>query len=856
MVSGIRPGSSIGRYSIVEELGRGGMGTVYLAADSTLGRNVALKLLPQELSDDPDRLARFRREAQVLARFRHPNVATIHSIEEDGGMVFLTMEHVRGRTIADRLAEGPLSVGEALRICAQVARGIEEAHSHGVVHCDLKPRNICLDADGSVKVLDFGLATMERAGSDSEIDPGRGGMVLGSPGYMSPEQLRGESAGTESDLWAFGCLLYECLGGRAAFPGPTPLDRMHATLHATPDWAILPKSTPRDVRGLLQQCFQRDREARSIQASRAAQVLEASLRRADRPRRRGLWAVALFALAAVVAWFAVRDVGDRSPLDPSRFRQFTSSGEARSGALSPDGERMCYVDGGILEIRDLDSGRTTDPVPELSFVGSPSWSPDAKSILFVAKRKAGGSDRHLYRLDLERDAVADLGRYRAACWSPGSDSLATIPGGERIVLFPVDSPSDSSGVALDPRAVARLDSRLRIHNPTRLVWHPAGRLLIGQGPQILSIGFDGLLEAVRDLNANVQWMQLDPARDALYLTVSDGDDTSLRRLRLDPRSGDWDGEGETLLRYPRAERVSVDRVNGRVAVSETVSEGWLWVLEKGSAGWKSRPLQRTSGALAYPRFSPDGATIAYLERSGESAELCFLPLVSTGRALRRPVGEVTGHLGWSPDGRSLAFVERDSVSVMEIESGKARRLPIASTRFMYWRPHPEILVSPESGASYLAVDPVRGTTRPCLPPVASSVSGTMFQAAVSPDLRWIAVAGNRPTIQDPVRLWLVSLVTGTERLLWDTASAPIGWSPDGEWVFHARELYSEDARVPRSRVQRTSIDSGRTELVAELPLGRLGTWSNIDVSPDGRHIVCVSRNAVHDVWLAESAQFD
>src|SRR5215472_15686626 len=260
--SGLQPGRQLGPYRVVSPLGAGGMGTVYRAHDIKLGRDVAIKTLPPEYVRDPDRLARLRREARTLAALNHPNIAAIYGLEEPDGAVCLVLELVEGETL-----RGPLAVAAALEVAHQVAEALEAAHEKGIVHRDLKPANIKRTPQGKVKVLDFGLAKAVWGGEGNENSPqpilAKGeetvaGHILGTPPYMSPEQARGESTNKGTDIWAFGCVLFELLSGKRAFPGESIKDTLVAVTERDPDWQALPAKTPGKVRDLLRLCLQRD----------------------------------------------------------------------------------------------------------------------------------------------------------------------------------------------------------------------------------------------------------------------------------------------------------------------------------------------------------------------------------------------------------------------------------------------------------------------------------------------------------------------------------------------------------------------------------------------------------------------
>jgi len=262
-------GSRLGAYDILSPLGAGGMGEVYRARDTKLGRDVALKILPASFTNDPERVARFRREAQVLASLNHPHIAQIYGLEEASGMQFLVLELVDGESLDKRIARGPIPVGEALGFAKQIAEALEAAHEKGIIHRDLKPANIALTDDGQVKVLDFGLAKAVETtvGSFDPTDSPRitspammtgVGVILGTAAYMAPEQAKGKAADKRSDIWAFGCVLFEILTGRRPFDGEDVSDVLAAVLRADPEWTSVGDNVPTAVRTLLRQCLAKD----------------------------------------------------------------------------------------------------------------------------------------------------------------------------------------------------------------------------------------------------------------------------------------------------------------------------------------------------------------------------------------------------------------------------------------------------------------------------------------------------------------------------------------------------------------------------------------------------------------------
>jgi serine/threonine protein kinase len=277
----LQPGTRLGSYEILSAIGAGGMGEVYRAKDTKLGRDVAVKVLPEAVATDLQRLARFQREAQVLASLNHPNIAHIYGVEDSNSAHGLIMELVEGPTLAERIAAGAIPLNETLSIARQIAEAIEAAHEHGVIHRDLKPANIKLRSDGVVKVLDFGLAKLAEAPSVSTASPTMTspavmtgvGVILGTAAYMSPEQGRGKPVDKRADIWAFGCVLFEMLTGRAPFNGETVSDIIAAILNHEPDLTTLPASSPPGIRRLLKRCFEKIRStAFTILPTRASRL--------------------------------------------------------------------------------------------------------------------------------------------------------------------------------------------------------------------------------------------------------------------------------------------------------------------------------------------------------------------------------------------------------------------------------------------------------------------------------------------------------------------------------------------------------------------------------------------------------
>jgi serine/threonine protein kinase len=417
-------GTQLGSHEITALLGKGGMGEVYRARDLKLKREVAIKILPDEFSADADRLARFQREAQVLASLNHPNIAHIYGLEESNQTSCIVMELVEGDTLEGRLQHGPIPLSEALSLAMQIAAALEAAHERGIVHRDLKPANIKFKPDGKVKVLDFGLAKAFQpeaqtplSNSPTVVGASMPGVILGTAAYMSPEQAKGKETDRASDVWAFGCVLYEMLTGRQAFEGDTVGEILGGIFRADPDWQRLPAGTPEGIRRLLRRCLEKERSERlksaddaRIEIKEALNAPDSNVTPAAPPKSRLAWMVAaLMTLAVGVIEFVQFRA---KPADVSEMRldiTTPSTPAPLEFALSPDGKYVVFVAsaGGPQRIwrRALDN---TDAQPIEGTEGGdfPFWSPDSRSIGFVASGKLkrldfmGGSPQTLTNVAL------------------------------------------------------------------------------------------------------------------------------------------------------------------------------------------------------------------------------------------------------------------------------------------------------------------------------------------------------------------------------------------------------------------------------------------------------------------------
>ncbi len=695
----IEPGQTLLHYRIVEKIGEGGMGAVWKAVDTALDREVAIKILPAAFSEDPDRLARFEREAKLLASLNHENITTIHGLHEVEGLRFIAMELAQGEDLAQRLQRGPLPLDEVLIVGREVAEALEAAHEQGVIHRDLKPANVVLGAADRVEVLDFGLAkALEREPTSGGTDPAmsptltsggqtRDGMILGTAAYMSPEQARGRPVDRRADIWAFGCLLYEALTGERAFPGETVSDTLVAVLSREPDWSALPAGTPPRLRRLLERCLTRDerRRLRDIGEARiviedviagdggaAAEVAVPEARRPS-PARWAILGVAGAVLFAAGWLLRPSESVEARGLDPdSAFRRLTfGEGLEFEPALSPDGNYVAYTtdEAGNLDIAilPLAGGNVNRVVTHPADDAHPRWSPDGTRLAFVSARGRPGGylttvgglgsvstyiaavNADLYLVPALGGAASKLAdRAAYPTWSPDGSALAfqsDRDGQWHIWRMPAAGGepvklTDGDGMDFQP------------------AWSPDGRF-IAYGSFEDGLGLYVVPAAGGERTRLFEGMALEPAwspdgRWIYFSTDRTAGPAVLNLWRL-PVGGDGRpvaaaehitfGEGSDI-------DVSLSSDGRRLAFSTVRFAPDVWALDV-----QTRVLRRitsTDGSEDAPHLHPDGRTLLFESDRTGSSRLWTLDLVDgTLQQLTTP-GE-TRFARWSPDGSRIAY---------------------------------------------------------------------------------------------------------------------------------------------------------------------------------------------------------
>ena len=683
----VEPGSELLHYRIVEKIGEGGMGVVWKALDTTLDREVAIKVLPSLFAESPERLARFEREAKLLAALNHPNIAPIHGLHEADGTRFLAMEFVEGEDLAQRLTRGAIPSQEALTTALQIAEAFEAAHERGIVHRDLKPANVRITTDGKIKVLDFGLArAFETDPSSGDVSPTMSptltsagtiaGMILGTAAYMSPEQARGHTADTRADVWALGGVLYEMLCGRAAFGGDTVSDTLASVLKLDPDWDALPSDTPHRIRRLLARCLQKDRKQRTHHVADVRIALEETLAGvpdAEAPaaagktaslKERMLWAAALVAAAAVtglVAW-------NLKPAPPEpvlrKINLDVPEGVPSHASISPDGRRLGYVTGRTLYVREFDKWEAREITAAASGEDG-FWSHDGLSIAF-------SRDNKLWRVDAdggESTVICDLPwNINGGAWGPDGRIVVAA---DNIGLFEV---SERGG---DWRPLLATDGeRLDFSDPLFL---PGGRGIVHGTAS-------GNFEIKLDLFADGRSSELLRVPNDLLFRPAYSPTGHLLYWRFSSNAGIWavpfsieelKVTGEPFLVASNGANASVSADGTLVFLSGggSMVRQLVWVDREGNVLERIGQAQRY---LADPALSPDQSRIAFAAGNERGSSEVWIHDIERETVTRLTFDEKNSKLPvWTPDGDRILFEQRkgDAIAIVNVDgSGQVETL--------------------------------------------------------------------------------------------------------------------------------------------------------------------------------------
>ena len=871
-------GDRLGHYDVMALVGEGGMGRVFRATDTQLGRDVALKILPDAFAADPDRLARFQRQAHVLASLNHPNIAQIHGIEKSDDTQALVLELVEGPTLADRIAKGPIPLDEALPIARQIAEALEAAHEAGVIHRDLKPANIKVRDDGTVKVLDFGLAKAldTTAAGDPSQSPTltaaatQMGVIMGTAAYMSPEQASGSPVDRRADVWSFGVVLYEMLVGRRLFEGETVSHVLASVLKTEPDWTVLPSDTPALLRRLLRRCLSKDRKERLQHAGDARlEVAETQIAAATTDRHEAtpatplqVWQQPAPALIGVLIVAVITGLAGWSlsrpgvvPADVMRFvipqpdtATFAFASPYRDLAISADGTQVVYrvraPDGERQLYRRPIDRLDSAPLRGSEDSAAPFVSPDGEWVGFV-----GSGSPTLQKVSILGGPPVTLAAFptsiAGASW--GGDSDQIIVGMLRGGLFRVPAGGGEPEVLTTPDA----DQGEVGHYWPSVIQGREAVLFgidVGQGRSELAVLALDTGEVTRLGLVGVSPHYASTGH--LVYAVLDG---SVRAVPFDVDRLEVTGNPVPLLENVLVKSTGAANFslsdNGRLVFTSGAGGGGpqrslVWVDRQGqeeSLGEAWQPAQ-----YVYPRVSPDGTRVAVAIVKNADTDLWVLDLARPGISTRITFGGSNGFYPvWSPDGLQLAYADGQ---------GQTNRLLLApadgdgQVETILDRNERQFPTSWESDGNVLAIHiGVSGRDLAMLPmdgdrtPVPLLVTPFDERAgAFSPDGHWLAYVSDESG-QDEVYVRPVP-GPGQQHTISTNGGVEPVWSPDGRELFYRNTdqvlVVAIDTAEPFRASAPELLFVGAYDLDASAGGGGVGV-PNYDIAPDGRRFLMV-----------------
>jgi Tol biopolymer transport system component len=818
----LAPGTRLGVFNISAQIGAGGMGEVYRATDSSLKRSVAIKVLPVSVAGDADRLARFQREAEVLAALNHPNIAAIYGLEKTVDFTALVMELVEGEDLSQRIARGALPLDEALPIAKQISDALEAAHEQGIVHRDLKPANIKVRADGTVKVLDFGLAKamdVGASGSGGTGGPGglsmsptlsmhatQAGMILGTAAYMSPEQAKGRTVDKRSDVWAFGAVLYEMLTGHRVFGGEDVSDTLANVLKMEPVWERLPTEVPARVRQVLRACLHKIPKQRIGDMQSVRLALEGTFETtgpqttvsatAGAPRGRLAWTIAVGAMlvATALATALFLRVGETRSEPPRVHLSVPLQGNVAPGffALSPDGRSLVMSSGSGLAIRSLESGQIR-PLTGTSGARTPFWSPDSRTIAFFADGTlktmaiSGGPPQTLCR---------EFGAGIGGTWNRAGAILFAADG----VLTRVSATGGACTALTKPAPGESRTLPVFLPDGDHFVYVLQTADEARRGVYAASLGEPNGRRLLADLSSAVFVPNGPGARQGHLLF---GREQTLMSQTFDATSLQLSGEPATV-----ANQVGITNAPPQIAASADTN-GTLMYLANGRPErqliWydragkeRGRAAVTGSGPGTAVALAPDGKRVAFRRTDAQGLASLFMQDLERNQETRLTTPPlISGSAVWSPDGQRVAFgatgTGADGIYIKNVNGGKeALLLAGPNLAPADWSQDDHWLVftgtAPKTlGDIWLLPDPSKspGLSAERKPVPLLRTGAIESQGQISPDGKWLAYVSDE---SGPPQVYLrpFSGLSPSSDQRWQISSVP---SAEPRWRADGRELF-------------------------------------------------------------------
>lgn len=851
-------GKSLAHYSITAPIGKGGMGEVYQATDTKLGRAVAIKVLPGEFSRDTDRIARFQREAKLLASLNHPNIAAIHGLEEADGIHFLVLELVEGQTLAGRIRGGPVPVEEALKLALQIAEALEAAHEKGIIHRDLKPANIKVTPEGKVKVLDFGLAkayagdpeNMNLSNSPTLSDMAtQQGVILGTAAYMPPEQAKGKTVDKRADIWAFGVVLFEMLTGRQSFTGETVSETLASVIKSEPEWQSLPPNLHPRIRLLLERCLKKEPQNRysgisdarvDIQAvlsdPRGCEFQQAAAEQRKRSHPALLWIAAIILVGAIVGaavWYL------RTPEPPQVMRfdydlpqgqQFTRT-DLPVMAVSPDGKQFVYATPEGLYLRSTVELTAKLIAGTEGQAGNPFFSPDGKSIAYYSL-----SDRKLKKIAVTGGAPVALCDFKAMAFVGGHWNV------DNTIIFG-QAPGPIMRVSANGGTPEAITENAAAHVFPQIL--PGGKYLMYTALPNPRIVVQSLKSGeIKELFAGGDARYL-PTGHIVHRLWENNDNLFAVPFDLDrlEATGGAVPVVEGILQYAVSDAGTLVCIPGTARTSSSGALTLVWVNRDG----KEEPLGAPLDQYLFPRISPDGK-LATFTIAGDNADIWVRDLVR-GTMTRLTFDKGNDYQPiWTPDSRQVLFWSEREGSFGAIfrknadGTGAIEKLVADPNRQLYpWdlSHDGKNMVVMETPDPYTQADlsmmSMEGNYERKL--LLQQEEYVETQAKLSPDGKWMAYVSNESGQSEIYVRSFPDMERGRWQLSISGGVSPL-WAPNGRELFYFSE---DDASVMAVAVETDTVFRAGTpkKLFSRSPYSGGGATPGTpwDIHPDGKRFL-------------------
>jgi len=864
----------IGHYRIIEKIGAGGMGEVYLAEDTKLNREVALKFLSPHLCQDEDCRKRFTREAQAAAKLDHPNVAAIYEVGEYQSRPFFSMQVVEGQSLREVIAGKDLPIDRMLEICAQVCEGLQAAHDKGIIHRDIKPSNILVDSQGRARIVDFGLASV--ADSDQLT---KSGSTLGTIGYMSPEQVEGRDIDHRSDLFSLGVVLYELITSN----NPFKRDNSAATLKAVSDdiphpiaryrsgipdglQSIVDKALEKDVKRRYQHADDMQVDLRRLRADSDSRLLRgARLRKTGRKTGRSpaIW-VSLIAMIIALAYISFKAFWSEQPrLVQATHQQLTFSGNVAQLAISPDGKSIAYsvwtsesVDNPSqqLFVKDIAGGRPL-PIYEALRFASCQWSPDGSHLLFT--EVTDSTTKGLHIIPRLGGATRDFRYWTYACWSPDGEKIAACTHNPN-AIYVLDIASGE---------ITKIDLVVDFQWLMGLEWSPTDErllfLAINQGlSSIWTISPEGNEQnLVLEDSSVVVCAHWSSKGKTIYYLKERGHIRDLMKIHVSTSSGKATSEASVVrsgLQCGLEFSLSNDGTRLIYTRDQTTSNLWSAVRkdDRDSVQFTTYQLTEGTSLVFSPSVSPDGKRVAFSMGNFEKTDIHTVPIEGGQINQLTFLDGFSDCPAWSPDGREIAFASKhdNKHRIWRVNSSGGTPRPFTNTKAAFerrpdlsWSPCDDILYLRPGNANFHLLNPETEEESPLL---ASDTLGWIFDPACSPDGRQVAVFWNRRG--SGTSIWILSLKDSLQSHLMNTGHLHvIGWLPGGERICvceGATGTYLQRGFSPA--IMTVTSNGDEPEPYVTLPFDKL--YEKISMSSDGKSFAFVIAESQSDIWLMEN----